>query len=308
MSRNHLRTFLACVVILLVAQLRFRLPNHWIEKPSGIAIAEAMSRSFAPLTSSTGVPALPVLSPWKVDFSATTTIEEGWDEPSSMDPYFWLNSGARFLVSGGIGSTLRNKLSASDPWVTAYRDYNSLDTDAGTRPQNIFRLLTRSHWKDFTQEAVFKIKKLNMTTTPQRKESNGLLLMNRYVDEDNLYYAGIRVDGTAVIKKKFGSVYYPMAQNPLYASEATYNVYTTPNLLPGDIWIGLRSTIKTNANGTVTIQLFVDKLNKKQWVLAATAVDDGINYGGPVIDQPAMAGIRTDFMDVQFDNYRLTNL
>ena len=37
-------------------------------------------------------------------------------------------------------------------------------------------------------------------------------------------------------------------------------------------------------------------------------VDNGVQYGGSAFTQPGYGGVRTDFMDVAFDNYLAKNL
>jgi hypothetical protein len=49
-----------------------------------------------------------------------------------------------------------------------------------------------------------------------RMASNGVLLFNHYLDGDNLYYVGIRVDGSAIVKKKKDGVYYTMESKRVF--------------------------------------------------------------------------------------------
>ena len=223
-------------------------------------------------------------------------------------PIWWLSSGGYFYSSNGVGKTISGSLSAIDPWRVAYSLSNSLDTDSGYYPQNIFRLVLRSQWKNFQQEAYFKIAEDNLSASPNRNSSNGLLFFNRYEDSFNLYYTGIRVDGYATIKKKINGIYYTLAYKPLLPTAGTYNNATNPDLLPKNVWIGLRSEVKTNPDNTVSIKLYVDNGKTGNWVLAAEAIDDGKTYGGSAFLNAGHAGIRTDFMDVQFNNYKIEEI
>lgn len=223
----------------------------------------------------------------------------------SLNSYWWVNSGAFLIKEDGVGKTLFDEIDKNSKWQKAYLQYNAADTDNGYHPQNIFRLVTRSKWQNFQQTIYAKIKKYNLSESKNRSESNGLLLFNRYLDSDNLYYVGIRVDGTAVIKKKINGNYYTLAQKSFYKADVPYNRDTNPNLIPGQKWIGLRSEIKTNSDNTVGIKLFIDKDKTGNWVLAAEANDDGKTYGGATILNEGYAGIRTDFMDVEFDDYKI---
>lgn len=240
------------------------------------------------------------------DFSTTYSVQEVDDIEKSASPGWWLSSGAYFYSAQGIGSTAQGSLPAMDPRRIAYFISNPLDTDDGYRPQNIFRMvLTRDTWQDFQQEAYFRIVNNNVSASPNRNASNGLLFFNRYQDAPNLYYAGIRVDGAAVIKKKVNGTYYTLAYKQFYNVDTPYDRGTNSNVLPTQKWIGLRSTVKTNEDNTLDIRLFIDKDRTGDWVLAAEARDDGASYGGAAILEEGYVGIRTDFMDVEFDDYRI---
>ena len=126
--------------------------------------------------------------------------------------------------------------------------------------------------------------------------------MTRYKDGQNLYYAGIRQDGKAVIKKKKNGVYTTLAISPqLYGG--TYDKWTDPNLITEGQWIGIRSETKTLANGSVSVSLWLDKLNNGNWVKHLSIIDAASPITGA-----GYAGMRTDYMDVQFDNFKLTEL
>ncbi|MDP3792913.1 MAG: heparinase II/III family protein [bacterium] len=239
------------------------------------------------------------------NFNKNEIIEESGSMNESLSPHWWINSGAFLIKEGGIGKTLFGEIDKNSKWQKSYLQYNAVDTDNGFHPQNIFRLITKSKWQNFQQTIYAKIKKYNLSESKNQSESNGLLLFNRYVDSNNLYYTGIRVDGTAVIKKKINGNYYTLAQKSFYKADSPYNRDTNPNIIPDQKWIGLRSEIKTNPDNTVDIQLFVDKDKTGNWVLAAEAIDDGKTYGGAAILNEGYAGIRTDFMDVEFDDYKI---
>lgn len=249
-----------------------------------------------------------VKSPFLYTFQVDGVLHEAGSVNDSSSPYWWLNSGGMFSLENGMGKTIQGELSLLNKWRILYSTSNPTDTDNGYHPQNIFRLVTRSKWQSFSQEVYFKVIKLNMSASPSRDASNGVLLFNRYQDGDNLYYAGIRADGAAVIKKKKQGTYYTLAHKPFYRADAPYSRDTNPNLIPGKRWIGLRSEVKTNPDNTVTIKLFIDKEKTGTWTLAAEAVDDGRTYGGAAILSEGYAGIRTDFMDVEFDDYKVVKL
>jgi hypothetical protein len=239
------------------------------------------------------------------NFTTPQVIAEASDFGSSTSPYWWVDSGAQFIIENGTARTLLGSLPKNDTWRTLYAKDNPADTDNGYHPQNIFRLVTTSQWNDYTEETYFKIVGNNYSTSNNRNESNGLLLFNRYQDADNLYYAGIRVDGTAVIKKKFHGTYYTMAQTTIFSG--TYDPVHAKNLLPQNTWIGLRTevTTATSTGNPVTIKLLLDVGRTGNWLIATQAVDDGKQYGGGIITGPAHLGIRTDFMDVLFSDFHV---
>lgn len=233
--------------------------------------------------------------------------ETKWVDRSSS-PYFWLTSGGKMILSSGTGKTIQGDLPALDKWRLEYALANPTDTDNGYHPQNIFRLVTRSMWKNFSQEIYFKINRNNLSPSPNRNASNGVLFFNRYIDYNNIYYTGLRVDGAAVIKKKIGGTYYTMAYKNLFPTSPPYNRNTNPNLLPKDTWIGMRSEIRDIPGNQVRIKLFVDIGKTGVWVPALEVVDNGRNFGGTVIGNEGYAGVRSDFMDIDFDDYQLIEL
>ena len=239
-------------------------------------------------------------------FDDKYVLEESGSMKSSDNKNWWVNSGAFLYVSKGTGKTIFGELEKKEKWRKDYKDYNADETDDGYHPQNIFRLITKSKWKNFTQECYYKIDRYILSDAKERSVSNGLLLFNRYQDGDNLYYAGARVDGLAIIKKKIKGEYFTLAEKQIY--DGQYDRDHNPNFLPLHAWIGVRSEVLDNPDGTVTIKLFIDKDHSGNWELALKAVDDGKSFGGSVINDAGYAGIRTDFMDVEFDNYRIEEL
>lgn len=259
---------------------------------------------FGPLSVEAATAAT-VVSPYVYNFDIAGSVEESGTMRKSASPYWWVNSGGYLNISGGRGHTIEGSLPVLDPWRTLYSVSNPTDTDNGYHPQNIFRLTTRSNWQNMRQEAYFIITKDNLSASSNRNASNGLLFFNRYVDGNNLYYTGIRVDGAAVIKKKYNGTYFTLA----YVKGVYPGVYdrnSEPNLLPKNKWIGLRSELINQSDGSVLINLYLDKGWTGVWQLVATAVDNG-TLGKP-ITASGYAGIRTDFMDVTFENFRLRTI
>lgn len=239
-------------------------------------------------------------------FSTAQAIDESGSISGSASSRWWVNSGGRFVINGTTAKTLFGDLQATDKWYKEYLTTNPLDTDNGLHPQNIFRLVEREFWKNFSQELYFKIAKYNVSSSPNRNASNGVLLFNRYQSGDSLYYTGIRVDGNIVVKKKLNGTYYTLGIIKQFPG--VYNLSSNPNILPVNQWIGLKTTVKDLADGKVEIVVYTDLTNSQQWTESLRVYDTpGVN-GSSTISTQGYAGIRTDFMDVEFDNYSISSL
>ena len=239
-------------------------------------------------------------------FSTSGSLEEGGSIYESTSPDWWVNSGGRMISSFGNGKTVQNELATTDKWYKAYLISNPIDTDLGFHPQNIFRLVQLGAWSNMSQQAYFKINKLNVSESTNRNASNGLLLFNRYQSGDNLYYTGLRVDGAAVIKKKINGTYYTMAYNQVISG--VYNRISNPNLLPVNTWIGIKSEVVTGQDNSVVIKFYIDINRTGTWTLAAQATDDSKSFGGSSIINSGFAGIRTHFIDAEFDDYSVRSI
>lgn len=240
-------------------------------------------------------------------FDINGILEETGNMSKSANPDWWLNSGALLAFENGVAKTIQGELPKDSPWQINYSHSNPDSTDQGYHPQNIFRLLTRTKWKNYAQQAYYKITNYNVSASQHRDMSNAFLLFDHYQDGNNLYYAGIRVDGDAVIKKKINGVYYTIAEKKFFSSDP-YNRELNPILIPQNTWIGLKTEVKTNPDNTVFIGLYVDNGRTGAWSLLLEAIDDGKSYGGAAITEAGYGGIRTDFMDVELDEYMIGDI
>jgi hypothetical protein len=231
-------------------------------------------------------------------FSVDGALPEASEMGLTWSPYWWINSGAYLHLSDGRGKTQQGSLPSANPWRLLYASNNPTDTDNGYHPQNLFRLVSRSSWSNVSVESQFKINDDNFSSSPNRNASNGLLHMLRYRDSgDTLYYVGIRVDGYAVIKKKYHGTYTTLATKKFYPG--TYAIVNNVNLLPHGSWIAMKSEAVTNSDGSVTVRQFV----KNPGETAYTKVLEAKDSSNPITGS-GYVGIRTDFMDVEFDNFR----
>jgi len=240
-------------------------------------------------------------------FDQDLTLEESGDIKTGTNPHWSVSSGAYLFSKSGVGATMMGDLPDIDPWFARYQKSSPADTDNGAHPQNIFRLVMLNKALNFEQEAYFKIRRYNQSDSPERKATNGLFLFNRYQDSDDVYYSGIRVDGYSSIKKKINGQYHTMKYEDVL-EVIPYNRESNPNLLPLDTWIGLKSRVENKGENALSIKLYMDMGRTGVWKLIADTEDDGKKFGGKIINQPGFGGIRTDFMDVEFDDYKMVEL
>lgn len=232
-------------------------------------------------------------------------INETGKMKSSQNSDWWLNSGGIMNVEKNEFSTNLGKLPEDSAWRKLYKENNSRDTDDGYYPQNIFRLVSKSQWKNFTQSMYFYIDTNNLSESEYRNESNGVLFFNRYADGDNLYYAGLRVDGDVVIKKKIAGKYYTLAEKGVLPKDKKYDRVKNPNLIPLKKWMGIKSELSNFGNDTTVIKLYLDLEGNGNWQLVLETKDSGSKYGKAPFLNEGYAGIRTDFMDVKFREYKI---
>ena len=222
----------------------------------------------------------------------------------STDPCWWLSSGGIVSLDGSIARTIQGALPADAPWRARYAESNPVDTEQGRHPQNLLRLVTRHQWEDYRQEVRFRVMRVNLSASTERDSWSGVFLFLRYQDANNLYYAGVRMDGTAVIKKKLRGEYFTLGQEPVFGQPEAYDRAKNPSLLPREQWIGMAATIADEGQGGVRIALRVREGVSGEWRTAVTALDAGAN--GPPIRGPGHAGLRGDFADLEFSGYSVT--
>ncbi|HVS79645.1 MAG TPA: hypothetical protein VHF05_01570 [Candidatus Paceibacterota bacterium] len=233
-----------------------------------------------------------------------STLEESDGFDTSASPLYWLNSGAEALLSSSSSwSTVKGDLAAGSKWHEEYASSNSTDTDGGIHPQNLFRIFTRGVYGDGAYSAYAKIDRIVASASPNRNSSNGVFLMIHAEDSDNLYYAGLRVDGNAVIKKKIGGTYYTIAETPLFAY-APYNRDTRPDLLPLNTWLGMKADVKTLPDNSVQIEFSIDLSGEGSWI-PILSVTDAPKGNVQTLPGPGHAGIRSDFMEMSIRDFRV---
>lgn len=234
------------------------------------------------------------------DQSTPSMMYETSSMTESNDLQWWLSSGAHLMRTGKVLSTIQGQLLNSDNFRSLYATSNPIDTDNGYRPQNLLRLVTRVKFKNFNQQVFFNIQNINASASPNRNQSNGIFFFNRYQDGKTLYYVGIRVDGKAVIKKKFAGEYTTLKSAIVYPG--SYQHELQPNLLPTHRWIGIRSEVVNLSNNSVLIAMYINDSHLGTGWNKVLEVEDSGQDGNTIMNE-GYAGIRSDFMDVNFDAY-----
>lgn len=237
-------------------------------------------------------------------FNANVTVKETSSPDSNSNSNWWLRSGGLFIAKDGIGQSIQGGLPTRDPIRIEYAKENPVESDNGRHPQNIFRLISKQSWSDLDQQVTIEIAEDNLSRQENRYPWNGVALVSRYVDSDNMYFGVVRMDGRIAIKKKTQGSYYTLAEKPYFSG--SYSKSSNPNLLPQGKLFGLKTSTVTNSDGTVTIGLYVDDDNTGKWNLAVEAKDNGGSFGGAALKSAGRSGVYSDFMDIQLDNYKVT--
>ena len=201
---------------------------------------------------------------------------------SRLSPTWQLDSGSLFAL-GGTG------------WTGTPDDVEPNAFSTNGNDSAIFRLVTkRSDFGDVSVSFRLNNGGLTQTGSTPAVDWDGVHVFLRYQSQTSLYYASInRRDNTAVIKKKVtggpdnGGTYYDLTS---YVSHA----------VPYGAWQDITATVRTNADGSVTIRL----LAGGQLVVQAT--DTGI--GGPPITHAGRVGLRGDNCNFRFDDFRVAPL
>jgi hypothetical protein len=263
-------------------------------KRTGFGWAATLALAFA-----VAFPGAAAARQFEDTFSGIWMLEEVDHPWHSSHADWWLNAGGRIVSDGSVARTTRGDLLPGDKWRTAYASANPTDTDDGRNPQNLLRLITRQAWQNSRLGMYFRIQRTDDSSSPNRNASNGVFLINRYRDGDNLYYAGLRVDGLAVIKKKAGGKYYLLGKAPVFGG--SYSKWGDSNLIPERRWIGLK-TRAVNRDGGVRLELYLDMRDGTGWRRILEALDNGKLGGGPFTGD-GYGGIRGDFMDLEFSMF-----
>jgi hypothetical protein len=201
-------------------------------------------------------------------------------KPSAViSPDWEMTSGSLFGLEGG-GYT--GRIDDQSPDADSLRSTNSA----------IFRLNTRNHsFQDVLVTMKLNLVRLVSTGVTPKVDWDGVHLFLRYQSQFELYYASVaRRDGHVVIKKKCrggdvnGGTYYSLGSSELSGWS-----------MPLGTWHSVGATVRTNHDGSVTIELYRDDK------VITTATDTGI--GCPPITNAGATGIRGDNAEFKFRDF-----
>lgn len=221
-------------------------------------------------------------------------LDETPSPEKSSHENWWLNSGGQVFLGENSIQTLFGESEIGTRWHQYYKKTSPLDTDQGLHPQNLFRLVSKDVMIGGSQSGTITIQRYHESESQNRNQSNGVFFMNRYLDGDNLYYIGLRVDGNAVIKRKRNGFYTTLVQKKIF--EGNYDRDKFPNILPLQTPIAVRGSVQNN-DENVELKLELEK--NGIWEEVIKTVDSS----GDKIVEPGRYGIRSDFMDVKITNY-----
>lgn len=102
-------------------------------------------------------------------------------------------------------------------------------------------------------------------------------------------------------KKKLRGTYSTLKSNKVYSGH--YNIDFSPNLIPTNRRIGIKTKISTNVKGKIDITMYLDDPQLGEGWTQVLQVEDS-EADSELILKKGYAGIRSDFMDVIFDDYQ----
>jgi hypothetical protein len=199
-------------------------------------------------------------------------------------PDWEMTSGSLFARAG---SGYTGTIDAIPPDVTS-----SIGTDSA-----VFRLNTREFsFRDVRVSMNLKVTRLASTPRTPPVDWDGVHIFLHYQSEYELYYASVaRRDGHVVIKKKCrggrsnGGTYYVLG-----------NSERGGIAFPSSTWQSVGASVRTNADGTVTIELY------REGKIVTAATDTGV--GCAPITNAGATGIRGDNAEFDFDNFTISAL
>ncbi len=241
----------------------------------------------------------PLTVPFHYHFTTPGTVLDAPSSEKSTSLYFWLVSGSKITIAGGIGTTATGSSPAKSETRKEYAASDPVTSDGGTHPQNLFRMFLKDFVSEPSVQIYVKRIKDNLSNPANRNPYIGESLFARYQGEDNHYYGGLRADGAVVIKKRTGSKYQTLGSKKILPG--TYDKESNYDLMPLNKWIGLKLEVLDTSKGP-QLTLYTDIGKTGTWTKVLSVVDDPARFGPPV-KGAGLVGIESDFADAQFDEF-----
>lgn len=213
-------------------------------------------------------------SSWWYNFNSAGTLAQSASATQSRSQYLWLAAGRSLVIQNGIGAT-----------------------PAGT---TIYQLFNKTSVTNASVQIDVNRVKDNLSNSADRKSYLGESIITRYTDANNYYYAGIRADGAAVIKKKVNGVYTTLAQKQVLPG--TYST-TNYDLMPQGKWMSLKLVVADNAGGQPVLTFSTDIGRTGTWTQALAVTDTSA-----ALKSAGLVGIQNDYADAQFDNFIVSDV
>ncbi|MCA9308573.1 hypothetical protein KC980_03600 [candidate division WWE3 bacterium] len=212
--------------------------------------------------------------------------------------YRWnIVSGGILNIKKSVLSTNIGELNTQNPVYKLYQNKAPIDSDNGKHPQNLFKITTKRSYINSTQKITYKIKKLNLSDSPNRNNTNGIFLLSKYKNEQTYYKAGLRVDGNFIISRTLNGETQILAAKTYFLGD--YDRTQTPYLINTSEEDLLKfETIETKDG--VMLKLYYRDTPKRDWFTMLEVFDPT----DMAIVSKGKNGIQTDFMDVEFTNYK----
>jgi hypothetical protein len=233
--------------------------------------------------------------------SAATLLSDDFSQPNGLitNAYAFWNPSKPGIATSPIWAVHSGSMFAKDGmgWSGVPDDAKPDACSCNGTGSAVMRAATRR--TDFGDVDVsFDLVNQGLSTTGSTPAVawDGLHVWLRYQSEYSLYYASVnRRDNTVIIKKK-------VPGGPASSNYGTY--YDLGPGVPYTVPYGqvqhVTATVRTNADGSVTIALFVGAAKLVE------ATDRGAG-GTPPLTTPGAVGLRGDNANLLFDNFQVTD-
>jgi hypothetical protein len=231
--------------------------------------------------------------------TARPLVMESFTRPDGLitNEHAWWSPSDRAAVVSGTWRVTSGSLFAdgNTGWTGVPDDRQPDAASSDDTGSAVFRLVTRRTNLGDVQVSL-RLRNLGLVSTASTPPAawDGVHLFLRYQSQYHLYYASVnRRDATVLVKKKCpggsenGGTYYLLG-NPVAGQP-----------IPFGAWQRLAASVRTNLDGSVTIEI------RRGGLLLTQVRDRGL--GCPPIRQPGAVGLRGDNDEFRFDDFTVTS-